>query len=480
MHPPAESLSVVANWRDLRHPQAGGAELVCEELAARLAGAGHTVVVLAAPVSGQPRVEQRNGYTIRRAGNRFTVYPLALLWLLANRRRVTTILDSQNGIPFFTPLVARRRTVIMLMIWHVHQEQFSAYFPRPVAALGRWLETAGCRAVYGRRMIVAVSPSTRQGVRNDLRLLGDIRVIPPGWRVTMGVGQDRFPRAATPTIVSVGRLVPHKRTRLILQAMPEIRRSHPDVVLHIIGSGIELGNLSALIAELGLADCVRIHSRCSDAERDQLLASAWLSINASAGEGWGISVIESNALGVPVLAYSRPGLRDSIRNGITGWLIEEGQPLAGAVTEILDELEDAAIADRFSREAANWAANFTWQASADKLFTAISIETNRLAMTGADRRRQTDVGSIVYLAREHVPTDWRPELRAGDGYLAAEDAITIFLAGADTAGARAAMARVGLTSDGPGRHMVIRVARGADYLLPFSSELPRATRESLA
>src|SRR4051812_43352941 len=109
---------VVTNWRDLKHPQAGGAELVCQEFAAQAAAAGYRVTLLTASVQGQPRRESVDGYTIRRAGGQFTVYLHALIWLLLNRRSVDAVLDSQNGIPFFTPLAVSRRTPVILLLHH--------------------------------------------------------------------------------------------------------------------------------------------------------------------------------------------------------------------------------------------------------------------------------------------------------------------------------------------------------------------------
>ena len=120
---------VLTNWRDSSHPQAGGAELCCEQLAERFAAEGHDVVFLTAAVHGESAVEERNGYTIRRRGSRFTVYPWALLWLAMHRRSLEGVVDSQNGIPFFTPLAVRRKTPVVLLLHHIHQQQFAGYFP---------------------------------------------------------------------------------------------------------------------------------------------------------------------------------------------------------------------------------------------------------------------------------------------------------------------------------------------------------------
>ncbi|MEO7058899.1 MAG: glycosyltransferase, partial [Lapillicoccus sp.] len=83
---------VITNWRDSSHPQAGGAEVVCEKLAERFAADGHDVVLLTAAVAGAPAREQRNGYTVIRRGGRFTVYPWALLWLFLHRGSIEGVI----------------------------------------------------------------------------------------------------------------------------------------------------------------------------------------------------------------------------------------------------------------------------------------------------------------------------------------------------------------------------------------------------
>jgi glycosyltransferase involved in cell wall biosynthesis len=467
------ALVVVVNWRDLDHPEAGGAEVVCDEMAAALVDTEHDVVLLCAKVKGSPRDQLRRGYTIHRAGGRFTVYPRALAWLMTHRSRITLVVDSQNGIPFFAPLAIRRKTPLLLLIHHVHQEQFSAYFPRPIAALGRWLETSGSRLVYGRRMIVAVSPSTRRGVRQDLKLMGEIRVIPPGWRISTQA--DIWARCPQPKIAAVGRLVPHKRTRLVVEAMVEVRRAIPTASLDIIGSGPELAALQRLVADLDLEDVVQFHPSCSNERRDELVSSAWLSINASAGEGWGISVIESNALGIPVLAFDRPGLRDSIRDGETGWLIEEGSQLSIAISKALRELSDPDAAAGYAQRARHWAAGFTWEEMGDKLRVAALMERRRMALLHPDRRTLTDVGTVIHIVGQTLDPSWSPQLRVGDTIRRDADGLQIFLASADTASGLAVLARCGLPDGARDDDVSIRVARGSDYLMPQSGRFRSVT-----
>src|SRR5271155_2314684 len=105
---PGPDTTVIVNWRDLSHPQAGGAEMYCEEVASRLARGGRRVVLLTSAVAGHPLSETRDGYLIVRRGGPLTVYLLAFMWLWRHRRRIVEVIDSQCGIPFLAPLALRR------------------------------------------------------------------------------------------------------------------------------------------------------------------------------------------------------------------------------------------------------------------------------------------------------------------------------------------------------------------------------------
>jgi Glycosyltransferase Family 4 len=67
---------LVMNERDLRHPQAGGAEVHCFEIFRRLAAAGDHVTVLASGFPRGAREEDVDGIHVVRLGNRFTYYAL--------------------------------------------------------------------------------------------------------------------------------------------------------------------------------------------------------------------------------------------------------------------------------------------------------------------------------------------------------------------------------------------------------------------
>lgn len=439
---------VVVNWRDLEHPEAGGAELVSHELAARLSKPRTEVIHLCAAVAGQPAVaEHPAGYRIVRGGSRFGVYLFALVWLALHRARIAAVVDCQNGIPFFTPLVLPRRTPLLLLIHHVHQEQFAKYFSPTMAAVGRWLEGPASRRVYGRRGIVTVSPTTRAGVRSRLKLRGNIWVAPPGWQVSTELLEAPPARSDFPHLVSVGRLVPHKRTERVIDAMPQVLRAHPDARLTVVGRGPERARLVELAGRLNLLDAIDFRDDLDDLGRDQVLASGWLLVHASQGEGWGLSVLEGNAFGTPSLAYRVPGLRDSIVPRETGWLIDPTDDLATALTSALTELSDPGRAGQITQRARHWANRFSWARMAQQTEDALRSEAIRLNLD-EERRVGSDVATIITLPAAALPQNWQTGLRATDSWERnSPDQVTVLCRGADTQTVPGLIRRLGVEGD---------------------------------
>lgn len=385
---------VVVNWKDSAHPAAGGAEVFCEAVARELVELGMRVTLLAARAPGTPARSKVDGYTVRRMGGTYTVYLLVLLWLLAHRRRVDAVVDSQNGIPFFTPLAVRRTTPVALLIHHVHQDQFGMYFSPAMARIGRWLERRGSQLVYRDRAVCAVSPSSRTEIRKRLGLKGPIYVVPNGSAGPVP-GTASAPRADVPTIACVGRLVPHKRWDMLIELADELRADLPDLHVDLVGTGSELERLRALVTELGLERTVTLHGFVSADERDRLLARSWMTVSTSVGEGWGLSIIEAAAQGVPAVSLDVPGLRDSVRHGVTGWLAQDGELVATARTA-LRTLADPANAGDYAGRCRAWAASLQWSATAERFQAVFAGESIRL---GGPRPRAVDAATIVTLDR---------------------------------------------------------------------------------
>ncbi len=161
---------LLLNWRDTTNPEGGGSERYVEEVARGLAALGWSVTVLCAAYPGSPREARRHDVRYLYRGTKVTVYLRGLLHTLLHQP--DRVVDVQNGLPFFTRLV--RRTVVVL-VHHVHQEQWQVVYPGWRGRLGWWLESRVAPRLYDDCPYVTVSSASRdellslgvQGHRGD-------------------------------------------------------------------------------------------------------------------------------------------------------------------------------------------------------------------------------------------------------------------------------------------------------------------------
>jgi glycosyltransferase involved in cell wall biosynthesis len=288
-------------WRDLAHPEAGGAEVYTEQVTRRWAAAGHDVTVFAASVPGRPADEMVDGYQVVRRGGRLTVYRAARRWYRENGRgQFDLVIDMVNTVPFKahewitdTPVIA---------FFHQTAEEcwrFNA--PLPVALVGQYLFEPRWIRSYRDRTVMVVSQSTadavgRFGVKNTV-------ILPEGFEP---VEVPQVAKEARPTVAWMARLVPYKRPQDMVEAARIARQQIPDLQVWIMGGGPMLEELRASAPE-----GVEILGRVSEEDKVDRMARAHVHVATSAREGWGLVVSEAAALGTPTIAYNTPGLKDS-------------------------------------------------------------------------------------------------------------------------------------------------------------------------
>ena len=433
---------LVLNWRDVRHPQAGGAEQYMHQIARRWVAAGAHVTWFTARPGELPAVEVIDGIRVVRSGGELSLYLRAAARMVRTRTDVDVVVDCQNGIPFFSPLFVRPGVPVVQVIHHVHQDQFDTRFPGPVAALGRFLEGTATRRVYGRRAVVAVSPSTRQELRHRLHFRCPIFVVPNG---SVVVPDLTGPRDPEPTVAVVSRLVPHKRIDLLLHHLRTTARRIPQLRVDVVGDGPERDRLQALVTDLGLQRTVTFHGYQPDAVRDDMLSRAWATTSTSVAEGWGCSVIEAAAWGVPCLAMAAPGINDSVVDGRTGWVVEPGRDFGHALADALSTLADENRARATAADCQAWARCFTWDRSAELLAGVVvgQIGSSWSGSAPADRRYAR--GDISTVARFPSAGGRSPSrLRTTDEVVEHDGTTSLLLGGCDEFDAVAVLRRLGI------------------------------------
>ncbi len=353
------------NWRDLAHPLAGGAEVYIHELAKHWIAWGHDVTLLSGGFTGGKGEETVGGLKIVRRGGRLTVYPRACLeYLLRLRRECDVVLDIENGIPFFAPLYTRRPTVIV--VHHVHQQQVFVEARFPLNWLAYLSETWVMPVAYRRCVFIAGTASTRDGLIRFGVAAPRIRMVPYGLdhRLYTPWGE----KSPTPSILYLGRLKRYKRIDLLLRAMPEILRAFPEASLWIVGRGDAQPALERLAGDLDLSRHARFWGYVDEREKTRLLRQAWLFVNPSMNEGWGLSVLEANACGTPAVVFDVPGLRDAVLDGETGLLVPDGD--VGQLCQMITlVLRDESLRHRLGQNATAWSQRFTWEQAAQSMLT---------------------------------------------------------------------------------------------------------------
>ena len=307
-----------------------------------------------------------DGVRVIRRGGFFTVYFWApIYYLLRLRRQTDVIVDCENGIPFFTPLYAKKK--IFLLIHHIHQDVFRRGLRPPLSWLASLLELRLMPFVYRNAKLLTVSPSSKA----DILSLGLANHDPE--IVYAGVDETTYrpgKKSSVPTILYLGRLKFYKSVDVLLRAATSIIERIPNVRIVIAGDGEEKPSLMHLAKTLGIDQHVQFLGNVSENEKVTLYQQAWVFVNPSLIEGWGMTSIEANACATPVVASNVAGLRDSIYNPHSGILVPYGNTaeFSDTITKLLTNTRMRA---RMGHEAIKWAKRFNWDASADKMLTLI-------------------------------------------------------------------------------------------------------------
>jgi hypothetical protein len=135
------------------------------------------------------------------------------------------------------------------------------------------------------------------------------------------------------------RLAPNKRVDHCLQTLAALRGRGVAACMTIVGGGEMGAALRQEAAQLQLGDSVRFTGLISEQEKDTILRDSHLLLHTSVREGWGLNVIEANAMGTPAAVYPVAGLRESTLHDQTGLVAAEETPasLADQIAGLLGD-----------------------------------------------------------------------------------------------------------------------------------------------
>lgn len=352
----------VMSYRDMKHPEAGGAEVIIQEVFGRLAERGHEVTLLTGMFPGASATDRIGPIEIHRTGNVYNYNFVAPRYF--NRhlapRGYDLVAEDLNKIPLFLP--RRVKPPALAIVPHLFGTTVFQQASIPIGAYV-WGYERFIPSVYRNTLFSVLSETTR----NDL--IG--RGLPPGNLrvVRSGMDHDLYKPSAIPVnerprrIVYLGRLKKYKCIEHPILALPKVLSTVPDAEYWIVGEGDYRSELERIASRLGVADHVRFPGFLGGQDKVRLLQESRVLAYTSPKEGWGLSVIEAGACATPVVASNSPGLCESVVDGKTGFLVRHGdiEDLAVKITTLL---RDDALARSMAEEGVRWAATFNWESSA--------------------------------------------------------------------------------------------------------------------
>ncbi len=365
-----ETLRILAlNWRDVTHPEAGGAEVDLHEFARRASHWGHELTLFTARHRNATHKEDLAGYRIVRGGNRYTVYLVARNTYRREfaKERFDVLLDDINGFPWFSPLYSQQPVVALLH--HFVGRTFLQELPLPLAALG-WLAEASIPSVYGNVPIMVKTETFRQELVEAGYSPDNIRVVHSGLdHETYRPGAEK---ASAPRMIFVGPIKAYKHPEIALHVVASLLGEFPSLRLDVVGwdrDGLSR-HLVQLAKRLGLENHVEFHGWVSESKKARLLQRAWLLVQPSEREGWSYVVMEAAACGTPSVAMAVGGMRESVVNGVSGLLVPYGDThaLKAATKKIL---ADSNLRARLIEGSVERAREFSWERYAREVLNVL-------------------------------------------------------------------------------------------------------------
>ena len=343
------------NWRDIKNPEAGGAEVFTHEVMRRLVKKGYDMTLFTAQFPGNSQNETIDGIQIVRQGGKYSVYSKAKEYYKKNKSNYDFIIDEINGKPFLTPKFVKEKP-LLAVIHQVHRKSLFYELPFPLSfityyyLIGKWL------SYYKDTPMAAVSNSTREYLEKFG--LTKILMVSEGLNITPLAQVSE--KESSPTVVFVGRLKRYKLPDHAIKAFSLIKKEIPDAKMWVIGDGYMRKELEQL-----RIDDVTFYGRINERLKYELLSRAHLILVPSVEEGWGLVVTEANAMGTPAIAYDVAGLRDSVVDRKTGVLVKENSP-GSMANNAISLLKDRDSLMRLSHTALKYSKDFSWDKTADE------------------------------------------------------------------------------------------------------------------
>jgi glycosyltransferase involved in cell wall biosynthesis len=350
---------LVLNWKDIKHPQTGGAEVVIHELCKRLVKDGHDVMFLTAKYEGSQTHDVIDGVNITRvSGGRVLHSFKAVAYYIKHfRDKYDIIIEQTNTAPYMVSYFTKSEKVVQFYhmlcreIWFYEMGKIIGLIGylvlEPVALV---LQALIARVKSSK--IVTISESSKK----DLVRFGfdsnSVHIIREGIsEKPLKTLKDSLPKEKKFTILFHSSLREMKRPLEALRAFGIFVKTHPDSQLWVSGGGDQTVLIEYAEQE-GFLNNISFFGRTSDEQKRELMQRSHVIVATSIKEGWGLIVTEANSQGTPAISYDVDGLRDSATFGGGVVVAANPQAMAHALGEMKTMVETDEKAYNLHREKA--------------------------------------------------------------------------------------------------------------------------------
>ena len=355
---------LLINWMDVANPLSGGAEVHLTEIFSRFVQRGDEVTLVSSGFKGGLKHDTYNDIRIVRTGSRetFNFFVPLILRTLERSENFDLVIEDINKIPFFTPLYLKKP--LLVLVPHLFGSTVFREI-NPLIASYIYLMEQPVPFIYRHAIFEVISESTardmvRRGIDPER-----IRIVHCGMDHETYHPDPSVSGFNQPTILYLGRIKRYKSVDVIIRAMPEVLHTIPDSRLVVVGSGDNLDELKRLVKRLRISDHVMFTGFVSSEEKVDWMRRSHVIVNPSPKEGWGLTNIEANACGIPAVVSDVDGLRDSVKDGETGFLFPFGDHITLA-SKVIRILSDKGLQKKLSENAKIRAQTFTWDMAAKK------------------------------------------------------------------------------------------------------------------
>lgn len=365
---------LILNWRDIKNPTSGGAEILTHEMAKQWVSWGNNVIQISAGFDRSKKEEVIDGIRIIRLGQRWSIHILAFFYYLKNLRdKVDVVIDEVHGLPFFAALYAPSKTI--LFACEVAEKIFFHVFPYPIAIFGVMLERIYF-ILYRNIPVLAISESTKEDLIKRGFNNRNITVLPMG--LTVPKGLKKIPKEKNPTFIYLSRINKQKGIEDAIESFRIIHNAITGSRFWVVGSGAPeyVAKIKNRVKDYGLARNVKFLGFVSNKHKFELLSRSHILLFPSIHEGWGLVIAEAGMMGTPSAVYNVAGVRDVVRNGKRGIMAKKNRPDLLAKTIVHLFKNDKLYKDLLSK-IKSFEKEVGWENTAKTAFSVIAKYENR-------------------------------------------------------------------------------------------------------